>query len=106
MTDEKLGDWQKGNGYHFCVTESPEHCGWFISNIKYGLILKSKEDAILVANLLNNVLIHNGDGISKSEFAKKLNKLEQDYHDKEPQFMEKILIEKIFNDIRRIGGFE
>ena len=99
-----MSDWGKGNAYEFQAIEKPEIKGWAISNGHYmmELPLLDVEYAKVICKVLNNVQIGNGDGISRKELLKKLDEQQGEYMKYQMTLSEAVLIERIFNGIRKV----
>ena len=99
-----MSDWGKGNAYEFQAIEKPEIKGWAISNGHYmmELPLLGVEYANVICKVLNNVQIGNEDGISRKELLKKLDEQQGEYMKYQMTLSEAVLIERIFNGIRKV----
>lgn len=92
-------DWEKGNAYEFQVVNEPGTRSKYVSNGKYGIIIRRADEAGMVCNLLNQVQIANGDGISKKILKKRLDDLIERYREMDKTFTETMIVENILKDV-------
>ena len=93
-----MSNWRKGNAYTFHVFEKCD--GFLVSNVHYQIMLRSEAEANIVAKVLNDVQIGNGDGTSKKELKYKLGRMKNDYLKHEGiTLSEKILVTQIFRSV-------
>lgn len=93
--------WKTGNGYRFQVCETS--VGYRVTNSQYSILMNSSVEAKMVANLLNDVLIANGDGISKKELLRKLSSMQSDYLNHDGiTLSEKMLVKQIFRSVKEL----
>ena len=93
--------WKTGNGYRFQVYKTS--VGYRVTNSQYSILMNSSVEAKMVANLLNDVLIANGDGISKKELLRKLSSMQSDYLNHDGiTLSEKMLVKQIFRSVKEL----
>ena len=96
-----MNNWETGNAYQFEVHERGEHRDCLVTNVHYGISLTNPREAYVVAKVLNDVQIGNGDGISKKKLNQELSSMEKDYlsHDG-ITLSEAVLVKQIFRNIK------
>ena len=96
------GAWEDGKAKEFQMEQEPGTSAYFVGNGEYGILIRRGDEAGMVCNILNQVQVANGDGISKKRLKKRLDDLVERYRNTNKTFTETMIVENILKDVYEV----